>query len=180
LIARKKTRASINKRIIFIGGSKQIGKTALAKKIQHKLSNAIIINEANISKTLKETMMEIYGKSVNDTSSAEYLYKVQPLENKQLVTAIQHIVEYNNSNIIAVGQFFQQFACEEWIKEMQSFGKLYGYKVEFVFLEKNSSKGDKKVEHTRKNTIFRERVNYCIAQIKKNTKIEKYLTTETL
>jgi hypothetical protein len=89
-------------------------------------------------------------------------------------------VEYNNSNIIAVGQFFQQFACEEWIKEMQSFGKLYGYKVEFVFLEKNSSKGDKKVEHTRKNTIFRERVNYCIAQIKKNTKIEKYLTTETL
>ena len=159
-----------------------MSKTALAKKIQHKMGNAIVISESNIAETIREALMSIYGKSNQETHCVEYLYKVQPIEHRQLVKAVEHLVEYNNCDVIAVGQFFMQFSNEEWIKSMRSFGELHGYDVEFLFLQRSKGKSTtvQEVLNMRKNKIFRRKVDECIKNIRTSEHVAKYTTCETL
>jgi hypothetical protein len=125
----------INERkIIFIGGAKGVGKHAVAKNIQNSIPHTIIIDKDETSSVLNKTGMDIYEKNKHSESLIEYMLKIEPLEYEHFIKTIKHLMEYNNCNIIAIAQFFNQFAEDEWIESIKSFCELNKYSCNFVYI----------------------------------------------
>ncbi|MDQ7061861.1 MAG: hypothetical protein Q9M43_12365 [Sulfurimonas sp.] len=106
------------KRIVLIGGAKSSGRHMLAKKIQPKINNAIIVSIDSVSAYTREFLMKkVYKNEGLPSDSLEYYHKIQPLEYDQFMETIKHLIEYNNSNIIAIANYFEQFTNKEWVEK---------------------------------------------------------------